>query len=456
MTNRRKQLEQLSKEALIESHLLLEGRIRTLEKQVADLRELLQSQQSKKSKPRKTAKNSSLPPSKDEKANKKPTSEAKRGPKHGHPGVSRERSEPDETVECRVTRCTCCGEDLSHLPQHEAGRHQVIDIPKVQPVVRDIVRYGRYCPGCETYQRADLPPGVEPDRVFGPYIEQLVLYLHYAHPLSYQRVQRILEDICGLSISQGALVNMVSRAKEGLKQAADTIRSRLQEATVVGSDETTLRVDGITYWQWVFQTSELAYFVVDPTRAAQVITDVIETPPEVWVSDLLSSQLCHPANRYQICLAHQVRDLQYAIDAHNCDWATDLQTLFYDAMKLNKQDGEIPVQEIQQRLDRLLDDEYPDNDDSRRLWRRYRKHRDALFLFLEREDVPPTNNASERALRNSVIYRKVTGGFRTDWGAELYANFISILETARRQGDTIFETLSKLLASQPAFSWQGE
>lgn len=453
MTDRRKQLEQLSKEELIENHLLLEKRIKTLEKQVADLRDLLLSQQPR---PRKTARNSSLPPSQSPKANQSTRRQVKRGPKDGHKGVSRERTEPDDTVECRVVRCGCCGEDLSHLPQHEAGRHQVIDIPKVQPVIRDIVRYGRYCPGCETYQRADLPPDIEPGRVFGPHIEQLVLYLHYAHPLSYQRVQRILEDVCGLSISKGALVNLVSRARDTLQQAADAIQSRLQAAPVVGSDETTLRVDGMTYWQWVFQTPDLAYFVVEPTRAAKVITDVMETSPEVWVSDLLSSQLCHPADRYQICLAHQVRDLQYAIDAHDCDWATDLQTLFYEAMEQNKQDDPVPLQELHQRLDHLLDEVYPDNDDSRRLWRRYRKHRDALFLFLEREDVPPTNNASERALRNSVIYRKVTGGFRTDWGAELYANFISILETARRQGQTIFETLSKLLTSQPAFSWQGE
>jgi transposase len=107
-------------------------------------------------------------------------------------------------------------------------------------------------------------------------------------------------------------------------------------------------------------------------------------------------------------------------------------------------------------LDRLLNNEYPDNDDSRRLWRCYQKHRDALFLFLEREDVSSTNNASERALHNSVIYRNVTGGFRTDPGTELYVNFISILETARQQGHTIFEILSKLLASQPACSWQSE
>jgi transposase len=70
---------------------------------------------------------------------------------------------------------------------------------------------------------------------------------------------------------------------------------------------------------------------------------------------------------------------------------------------------------------------------------------------LHRPDVPPTNNASEQALRNSVIYRKVTGGFRTPQGATLYANLVSILETARRQQRSFFDILTSLLAGQPAF-----
>jgi len=73
------------------------------------------------------------------------------------------------------------------------------------------------------------------------------------------------------------------------------------------------------------------------------------------------------------------------------------------------------------------------------------------LVFLHRADVPPTNNASEQALRNSVIYRKVTGGFRTHWGADLYADMISILETARRQRRTILDVLSLVLARQPTF-----
>jgi transposase len=78
-------------------------------------------------------------------------------------------------------------------------------------------------------------------------------------------------------------------------------------------------------------------------------------------------------------------------------------------------------------------------------------HRHALLLFLHRHDVPPTNNAAEQALRNSVIYRKVTGGFCSEWAPDLYADLISILETARRQQRPIFETLASILDGQSVF-----
>jgi transposase len=167
------------KEDLIESHLLLEKRVQTLEKQVSDLRDLLLKQWPG---PGKTSANSSVPPSRDEKVNREAKPVRKRGPKVGHEGTSRSRMEPDETVECRVTICACCGEDLSQHPQHEAARRQVIDLPAIEPLVRDIVRYGCYCPDCETYQRAHLPPEHDTNGIFGRNVEQLVLYRHYAIP----------------------------------------------------------------------------------------------------------------------------------------------------------------------------------------------------------------------------------------------------------------------------------
>lgn len=447
-------LRQLDKESLVELVQLLLGRVKTLERRVEQLEEKPKPEK----KVKKTPENSSIPPGQAQKANVEPKVKAKRGPKFGHAGKSRQCAEPDEIIECRLEFCGECGHNLEEAKHWFVGRHQVIDIPPIKPIVREARRYRVTCPGCKKQQTADYVEGFEKGRKFGSNLESLVLYLHYAHPLSYKRVRDILQELCGLSISNGAVQNLVSRAQARVEQAAQHIHKQIKQAPVVGSDETGARVTGINYWQWVFQTPDWVYNVIKPDRSADNIREVMEdAQPEVWVSDVLSSQMCHPAQNYQICLAHQVRDLQYEIDNQDCQWAKDVQKLFYQSMKLKQNREEYDEHQFQEKieafeceLDKLLDI-YPNHADSERLRHRFVKHRKALLLFLHRADVPPTNNSSEQALRNSVIYRKVTGGFRSDWGAELYADIISILETARRQGLEIFSTLVSILRGQAVF-----
>jgi transposase len=452
MVNKGRNLNELNREQLLELAELLLARVATLEKQVAQLK------QGDEKAVKKTPENSSLPPSQGQKANVAKPEPAKRGAKVGHKGTSRQRMAADEVIDCRVGPCPSCGWDLTDCAQWVVGHHQVIDLPPLRPIVREVRRYRVTCPNCQQQQTAAPAVGFEKGRMFGSHLEELVLYLHYAHPLSYERVQSILSDLCGLKISRGALVNGVKRAENHLKRAAEAIHRQIKQETVVGSDETTARVAGVKYWQWVFQTPQLAYHVIRPSRSAQVVREVMDgAQPAVWVSDVLSSQMCHPASDYQICLAHQVRDLQYAVDTHQCSWARQVQNLFYEAMRLHRQRDDLDAVTFKRRrqsyntqLDQLLA-RSPANLESETLRHRFVKHRRALLLFLDRDDVPPTNNASEQALRNSVIYRKVTGGFRADWGADLYADLVSILETARRQGRPIFETLAAILHGQPIF-----
>jgi len=458
MKQTREKLRELDKETLIDTVLLFQGRVSELERQVRELKKLT-GFSPPADLPAKTPENSSIPSGQSRKAKKPPKLKRKQGAKTGHKGKNRQRSEADEVIECRVAVCCACGEDLSAVPQRRIGRRQVVDIPPLHPVVREARRYATTCPGCGKVQSAVYPLGFEKGRMFGEHLEQVVIYLHHAHPLSYQRVQHMFRELFGLQLSQGGLVNVVKRRQKTLDKAAESIRQQVKRAPVVGSDETGVRIAGENRWQWVFQTPEWVYLRMHRRRAAEVITGVMEeAQPLAWVSDLASAQLHHPAEQLQICLSHQARDLQYAVDAYRCVWAYRLQTLFYRAMRLVKWRDRIAtghyeaqIAAVERRLDELLN-QYPHNPESQGLRRRYVKHRQNIFVFLYHQGVPPTNNASEQALRNSVIYRKVTGGFRTDWGADLYANSISILETARRQGRDFFDILTAILSDQPAFA----
>jgi transposase len=440
------ELRNLPLEALVEIIIQQRDVIRGLREHITELeREIVRH-----NKPRKTSRNSSLPSSKDHKSNwkAKVKPKQKRGPRVGHPGRSRTRSEPDVVVECCPSHCSACGTDLQDLEPTSVGVNQVIDIPPVRPVVVEAHRYSVICPVCHHQESAAYPAGMEPERVFGGGIESLVNYLHHEHHIGYARLESLLNDLFHLSVSEGALVNMIQRGAARLEPEAEEIRDRIRNSTVVGSDETGARVDGQNWWQWVFRTEQACYHIIVPHRSSDAIDTVMgDAEPEVWVSDLWSAQLKHPARQHQICIPHQLRDLQYAIDADRCAFAYRLQRLFLRAKRLSEHRDTLSAAHYQQQAaaietacDVLLNQPVA-SEWGRNLQRRYRKHRASLFVFLYRSDVPFDNNGSERDLRNSVVHRKVSGGFRSDWGAAAYATTASVIGTAKKQGKPILATL---------------
>jgi transposase len=182
--------------------------------------------------------------------------------------------------------------------------------------------------------------------------------------------------------------------------------------------------------------------------------------PEVWGSDLWAPQILTPAKAHQICLSHQERDLTFAVEADTGEerlWAIELRHVFGRAIRLHHQRQQVtPATFARRRLlienatDRLVFDRYVVPwTEAARLQQRYRLHRDSLYVFLDRDDVEPTNNASERDLRPSVIHRKVIGGFRSAWGAEASAIRTSILATARKQGQNLFDAFRAVAGPSP-------
>lgn len=440
----REHLSQLTEDEKIDLIISLAARIAELE--------------AKLNRPKKTARNSSIPASQQPKG-KQQQRKKKRGPKHGHAGKSRERSTPDVTLEYRVDVCHGCGHDLRSVPQQVVGRSQVIELPVVRPMVLEAVRYATTCPGCGASHQAAYPQGFEPHRTFGPNLEALVVYLREVHHLGYQRLEALLKGWFGLHISQGALVNMLRRVARRVKPVVEGIAQMIRHSPVIGSDETRARVDGHNHWEWVFQTPTASYHTIRPNRRHQAITALMrERRTQVWMSDLFSAQvkgarLC--ADQLALCGAHQLRNLQYAIDCGDQTFAPAMQQLFLAAKAIAQRRATLAdevydrlVQHVHTTCDRLLALDIP-VEEARQLQRRYQRHRQSLFIFLERPDVPFDNNASERALRNSVIHRKVTGGFRSDESAAAFANITSIVQTARKHDLPIFETLRRLLVPSP-------
>jgi transposase len=172
----------------------------------------------------------------------------------------------------------------------------------------------------------------------------------------------------------------------------------------------------------------------------------------VAVGPALPAQ-CRHAAEHQFCLAHLIRDAQYAIDHGDTVFAPDFKALLQDACAVGRHlpdlaDATIAAhrRRLERALDRLLARE-PTNSEGRKLRDAiFLDCRDKLFVFLKRRDCEATNNESERALRPSVIFRKVTNGFRSAWGAKVYADLCSIVETGRRRGRSAFAAIRNAIA----------
>jgi transposase len=453
------ELRQLSPEEVVRRFRRLEGELAAAQARIADL----EGELARRGGPPKTPRNSSTPPSKGWKRERPPDGGAKRGPPPGHLGTSRRRAAPDGVVLCPPAACGTCGHSLVGAPQERVGRSQVVELPPVRPVVLEAWRYAARCSHCGATTTADYPAGFEPTRVFGPHLEALWTYLHEQHHVSYARLAALGRDLWQLAVSQGALANALRRTASRLQPQAEAIREQVRASPTIGSDETSARVNGRTHWQWVFQTPTASYHVIEPRRNGDVVRAFLgDAVPAAWVSDLWKPQLNASAERHQICLTHQLRELQYVVDKEQSAWAQQCQALFRRAIhRAHQRDrGALQgaayaaaVRKIEADCDALLATPVA-GAEAARLWVRFREHRARLFVFLYEPTVPPTNNASEQALRPSVVHRKVTGGFRSAWGADAHAIVTSVLDTARKRGDDLLTTLQAVLGP-PASLPQG-
>src|SRR5215470_3953828 len=425
---------------LVEQNKAVHEQNKTLLARIDELLARITELEGRAGKPPKTPTNSSLPPSSGQKANVADASTTKKSRK-GRPGVARELcANPDVTRDIYAERCAC-GTKLPAADQVLAHAYDHVELPPIKPVTTRINLHRADCPCCGKTITAEPPADMPPGSPFGPGIVALVTYLHGCQMVSYARLAEMLDGLFGLKISEGAIANMLARAAQPFAECAQTIHETVRNSPVIASDETSARVKGKTHWQWVFGAATAVAHVIAPTRGKIVPIQFLNgMRPEVWLSDRLAAQ-CNHADEHQVCLAHLIRDAQYAIDDGDAVFAPPFKEFLERACEIggrrpNLADSTIKQYacKLERELDRLLELE-PTNAEGRHLRDAIIVDaRDKLLVFMRHRDVEPTNNGSEQKLRPSVIFRKVTNCFRSEWGAKLYADLCSIVSTGRLHG----------------------
>ena len=307
------ELAQKSRDELIDLELAQFGQITKLQ---AD-NEALQLKLEKGRKPPTNSSNSSQPPSLDHKPSQ-PKDRRKRehGPPQGHPRYERKLvAKPDHIVNLKADVYTNCHADLHAVAGQHLDVNQITELPDPKAEMIEVRQYGVDCPHCGQHQVEPAPEGLDMDRTFGYRLEATVVYYRQEQHISYLRTEVTLRELHGMVISPGGIDQIRQRAGQKAIPEAEKIQADVPQSKGINCDETGCRVDSGNWWQWMFCTLHAVLHVIRENRSEDVIREVMaEHTAEVWGSDCLTSQLKAPTLECQLCMSHQIRNLQAVID----------------------------------------------------------------------------------------------------------------------------------------------
>ena len=446
--------QQREMERLREQVAERDQQIADAEKQIADLERQLAARQ-------KNSTNSSKPPSSDGLAgNSRPRGRRKKsrrkpGGQKGHPGHHRPLAPPEQVQEVRPVlplECKHCGQSLPQQPEQiqtvgEVQRHQVTELPPIQPYIVEYQCPKVVCPACGVGTRAPLPEEAQGD--FGPHLMALIAYLTISCRMPRRVVEAFLEHVLGIAMSLGSTQKCWEQASAAVAQPCQELEQQLKHEPVLNSDETGWRNNGQKRYLWALVAHDFVFYTVAQTRSSEVLLHLLGAVfAGILCSDRFSAYFKYHKGLAQLCWAHLKRNI---LGIQDYAKTTDAERFCRDALALyarlfrlwRKFQGNL-IDRHQLILRSLplqkrwfaLAEQYLDSDDDevRNLATALFQHCGRLFTFIEHPGVEPTNNCVEHALRIAVQLRKIMFGNRSAQGEVATARLLTVIQTYKMQG----------------------
>ena len=410
--------------------------------------------------------NSSKPPSSDppwvnpKKRKKKGKKKRKRGGQPGHMGKTRElvpAEDVDKTIKCQPSECEHCDSPDIEVNDGDFIRHQLFELPDIRPIVIEYRQYRYWCNDCGEWHTTMLP--LEAGKgMLGPRFQAMVSLLAGTYRMSNRGIEEYLEDAFGLKVSLGTVSNTEARVSEAVEEPVEELKAHVKEQPVVGADETGWKQSGKKAWMWVATTATACVFLIRESRGGQVAKELLgELFAGILISDRWGGYNWVDKIRRQLCMAHLDRDF-FKISERK-GRAGNIGTRLLEQMDkmweywakirdgtLSRAEFQKKMKTIRGKVEGLLEaGTQCGHKKTQGTCEKILKYREALWTFVDVEGVEPTNNASERAMRKGVLWRKNCFGTQSERGSVFVERMMTVSATCRLQGRNVLQFLTEAI-----------
>jgi len=335
-------------------------------------------------------------------------------------------------------------------------RHQIIDIPRVKPMACEYQLHALECSNCGEITKAALPEGVHPSS-FGPNLVAFVVLLSGEYRMSRRNIQRLIADSYGIDISLGAISDIEGRMTDGLAAAHAEAMVSVAASATKHLDETSWRESNELAWVWAAVGEEATVFVIRDSRGSEVARELIgDDPTGTVITDRYAGYSYIDLDQRQVCLAHLIRDFRgIAEGERNLSWIGErLLALTGALFRIWRMHGAEDIDRatlrrwarpIRSRMIGLLEEgARSEGYETPGKCRGILRTEPAMWTFVEREGVEPTNNIAERAVRPVVILRKTSLGSQSERGSRYLERMQTCSATLRRAGQNVCDFITQV------------
>ena len=432
----------------------LESRVEALMRQVAELTERLGRHSG----------NSNLPPSSDppgargQRPGKRDKGKRRRGGQPGHRG-SRRVAVPmervDDIADFYPEHCEHCSEALPRTPDPQARRYQYTELPAFEPHTTEYRRHCVGCPRCGGKTLAPYDATKIPRSPFGPRLMAAVALLTGVYNLSRRKAVSLCSDLLGVRISLGAVSQVEGRVSEAVVPVVEQACARVANAEVKHTDGTSWLQAGVMLSLWTIATACATVFKIVKDGSTATLKPLFGALCGILVSDRATALNFWAMARRQICWAHLLRKFVSFAERDGPAGQFGRELLDYTGILFeywtDHRKGSLsrdtlrawmaPLREqVEALLDRAAQASLAGVSGS---CADILKHREALWTFIDREGVEPTNNHAERELRAFVLWRKRSFGTQSERGNRFAERLMTVAHTARKQGKNVLELLTE-------------